>query len=181
MHGLFVISFVSLLTLVHLYDMFVFFLRWSKSATGNGLAQSERLFKKMVKMYEGGNAAVRPNHITYITLVNAIVRSQEGDCAERAENLVFQMYEQFKDGNKSMKPNSKTIAMVVDSWHRSGKPNAGERAEALLDWMIDINKNNTDAAFAPNEYIFSSGTHLVVSLILLHLPEKLRPIQVFLI
>ena len=136
------------------------FPRWSKSNKGNGLVQAERLFKRMVEMYECGNEAVRPNRVTYVNLVNAIVRSQEEDSAERAEKLLFQMYQQFQDGNKHMKPNAKIIALVVDCWHKTRKPYAGERAEALLDWMIDINRNNTDDEFAPNEYIFSSGTYL---------------------
>ena len=112
----------------------------------------------MVEMYEAGRRDVRPNHITYVNLVNAIVRSGEDDSAERAEKILFQMYKQFQDGLKDIRPNAKIIAMVVDCWQKSGKSDAGDRAEALLDWMVDMNESDYDQAFAPNEFIFSSGT-----------------------
>ena len=111
-------------------------------------------------MYEAGNKTARPNLISYVSLINAIARSRDDDCAERAEGILFYMYKQYRDGNKDVKPNAKLIAMVLDCWQKSGKPNAGERAEALLDWMLDIYETENDETFEPNEYIYSSGAYL---------------------
>lgn len=130
---------------------------WSKCGEPDRLAKVERVFRHMTKSFEAGNMDAKPNLVSYVTLINAIVNSQDKNAAERAEEVLFDMYNQYCDGNKAVKPNTKVIFAAIDSWQKSGKIDAGERAERLLDWMIDIYKKDGDVSFLPNEYTFGSG------------------------
>jgi len=112
----------------------------------------------MTEMYESGRKDARPNFVSYVSLINALVSHKDEDSAERAEHVLFQMYDQYKaQGNNDVRPNARLIAQVMDCWSKSGASIAGERAEALLDWMVDVYRNEKVKEFLPNEYVFSSG------------------------
>lgn len=112
----------------------------------------------MVSAYKSGNPAARPNLVSYVSLINAIVRSGDDDASQRAEDLIFDMYRQFKEGDTDVKPNTRTIALVMDCWQKSRKQEAGEKVESLLNWMLQIYEETNDKDFQPNEYICSLGT-----------------------
>jgi hypothetical protein len=108
-------------------------------------------------MYESGNEEALPNLFSFVTLINAIVKSGQPRAAERAETLVFEMYDQYKQGNHNVKPNTQLVTAVIDCWQKSGDRDAGEKAEALLNWLIELYEKEQDEAFRPNEFTFTSG------------------------
>lgn len=110
-------------------------------------------------MYKSGNDDARPNLVSYVTLINCIVRSDHPRSAEKAEEKLFEMYKDFKSGFIDVLPNTRLVTAVIDSWQKSGEPNAGERAEDLLTWLLGIYEEEGDDSLQPNEYTFNSGTY----------------------
>lgn len=139
--------------------------RWWKSNIKDGPAIAERLFRRMVETYEAGNLAARPNQVSYVSLINAIIRSGDNDSAQRAEDVLFEMHELYKAGDTDVKPNGRVIALVMDCWQKSGRREAGEKAEALLNWMLEVYDETDDNDFQPNEYICSLGTARIISIV----------------
>lgn len=108
-------------------------------------------------MYESGNKEASPNLFSFVTLINAIVKSGQPGAAERAQKLVFEMYDQYRQGNRNAKPNTQLVTAVIDCWQKSGDRDAGEKAEALLNWLIDLYEKEQDESLRPNEFTFTSG------------------------
>jgi hypothetical protein len=108
-------------------------------------------------MYRSGNKGAQPNFVSFVTLIDAIVKSGERVAAQRAEDVLRQMYVQYEDGNQNVRPNARLITSVMESWARSGARNPGEKAEALLDWMISAYADEDDASYKPNEIAFNAG------------------------
>ena len=131
--------------------------RWSKSGSPKALERTAHVFSRMCDMYKSGNQEARPNFVSFVTLIDAIVKNGDRGAAQRAEDVLKQMYAQYEDGNDSVKPNSRLITSVMDCWARSGARNAGEKAEALLDWMIEAYADEEDASYKPNEITFNTG------------------------
>jgi hypothetical protein len=71
-------------------------------------------------MYQSGNVDARPNFVSFVTLIDVIVKSGEKGSAQLAENMLRRMYEQYQDGNDHMKPNSLLIMKVMSSYTQSG-------------------------------------------------------------
>ena len=113
-------------------------------------------------MYRSGNEKARPNSFSFVTMIDAFVRSanREGS-AERAEELIYQMYQYYKAGNKDLKPNVQMVTSVINCWQRSGHREAGTRAEGLLEWLVERYDEEKDPELRPNEYTFNSGKRLV--------------------
>lgn len=135
----------------------------------------------MVDAYKAGNQAARPNLVSYVSLVNAIVRTGDNDAAQRAEDVLFEMLKQYEDGDFDVKPNARVIALVMDCWQKSGKREAGEKAEALLNWMLKIYDETKDNDFQPNEYICSLGSSKCTPSLLEACPDGESNISILLV
>merc|ERR1711865_187400 len=55
------------------------------------LSRATALLDKMEEHYRNGNYCMKPNVVSYVTLVDSIVKSGEENAAERAENIVRSM------------------------------------------------------------------------------------------
>jgi hypothetical protein len=130
---------------------------WSKSGLPKALERTADVFQRMCEMYRSGNKDARPNFVSFVTLIDAIIKSGERGAAQRAEDVLHEMCRQYEDGNANVKPNARLITSVMDCWARSGARNAGEKAEALLDWMISAYSDEDDASYKPNEITFNAG------------------------
>jgi hypothetical protein len=119
--------------------------------------KTEEIFRRMTRMYESGNKEALPNLFSFVTLVNAVVKSGRPGAAERAEKLVFEMYDLYREGNCNAKPNTQLVTAVIDCWQKSGDRDSGEKAEALLNWLIDLHEKEQDESLRPNEFTFTSG------------------------
>lgn len=111
-------------------------------------------------MYISGNLNAQPNLVTYVTLINSIVRSEQAGSAQMAEETLFEMYEEYKVGSIAVPPNARIVTSVIDCWQKSGERDAGERAEELLNWLLEIYDKEKDDSLQPNEYTFNSGASL---------------------
>mmetsp|Transcript_30111 Transcript_30111/g.73146 ORF Transcript_30111/g.73146 Transcript_30111/m.73146 type:complete len:901 (+) Transcript_30111:2-2704(+) len=133
---------------------------WSKSSDKNKVQHAEAIFDRMLKMYKAGNKYAEVTFISYVVLVDVIVKSGEDDAAEKAEKIVRDMYDSYRSGKSTIKPNNKMVTTVIDCWNRRSidDPNAAERAEALLDWLIDIyNEQDMIEDLMPNEFSFAAA------------------------
>ena len=87
------------------------------------------------KFKEDGNENIRPNTITYSSVLDAHAR--QGDV--NGANKVFKMMEEdYKSGNKKAKPNVQTRSILIDAWSKSENQGAPIEAESLLKEMIDL-------------------------------------------
>ena len=139
---------------------------YAKSNNPDKAKQTKIVFKRMKTMYEAGNHDARPNFVSYVTLVDSMVKSGRTDAAEQAESIVRTMYEEYTVGSSTtsgrgsdgVKPNAQLISTVIECWSKSGHTDAGERAENVLNWMIDIYQHsNNDPTLRPMAFPFASG------------------------
>jgi hypothetical protein len=70
----------------------------------------------MYKMHQSGNVNARPNFVSFVILIDVIVKSGEKGSAQLAENVLRRMYEQYQDGNDHLKPNALLITKVMSSY-----------------------------------------------------------------
>jgi pentatricopeptide repeat protein len=75
---------------------------------------------------------VKPDTITYNTLMDACLASNDDIGREHAEQTLLWMVEEYKGGNTRIKPSLKSYSSVMNAWTASGCP---ERAEPLLELM----------------------------------------------
>ncbi len=111
-------------------------------------------------MYKSGNLQAQPNLVSYVTLINSIVRSNQRGSAQVAEETLHEMYKEYKAGSITIPPNARIVTSVIDCWQKSGERDAGERAERLLDWLLEIYGEERHDSLQPNEYTFNSGAFL---------------------
>ena len=118
----------------------------SPSGTGNDAAAAaargpercEEIVRHMRDLYEQtGNSSVKPDVVTYNSLMSAWAQSGHPEAPERAEAILQDMERSYDEsGDRSIRPNGRCYRTLLKAWSRSGRPDAGRRAEACLDKMI---------------------------------------------
>ena len=92
---------------------------------------------------------MRPNRVTYNSVITAWARSGEKGGALAAERLLEEMYEEYYDNQKrggdddddydddggDLKPDSRSWNAVINAVARSRDPDCADRARSLLDEM----------------------------------------------
>jgi pentatricopeptide repeat protein len=127
---------------------------WAKQ---NNVERTLEVFNRMRQMYESGNnTQAKPNYVSYVTLIDAIVKAGGPGAAQRSEDVLLDMVERYKAGDGDVKPTSWITTTVIDAWGKSGVRNAGEKAEALLDWLLEMFETNGDVDFMPGAVTFSA-------------------------
>ena len=114
----------------------------------------------MVKMYESGNANAEPSFVSYVVLIDAIIKSDDDNAPEKAEKIVRTMYESYRSGQSTIKPNVQLVTSIIECLNRRSidNPDAAERAEALLNWLIHIyHEQDMDEDLMPNEFSFAAA------------------------
>jgi len=75
---------------------------------------------------------VRPNTITYNSVINAWVYSRDSQAPEKAQDLFNEMREKYKAGDKKLRPNAATYNMVIRSLASSHEYDKALKAEQIL-------------------------------------------------
>ena len=90
----------------------------------------------MESKYQQGNNNLKPNTITYNSVMNAWTQSNGGTLgARKAEALFQEMNERWRAGEHDLQPNVSSYNTVLAAWARSGTKCAYRKTEALLNQM----------------------------------------------
>lgn len=125
---------------------------WSKIATNNKVngaaSRAETILKRMEQLYNDGERdELRPNTISYNTVISAYARSGEVGSERRAERILRRMdrlsqeRDEEENGDQqqlyssSCKPDLISYNTVINAWSRSKNPDGPNRAEAILSHM----------------------------------------------
>ena len=84
------------------------------------------------------NPAIKPNIITYNTILNILVKHHQ---AERAYDMLIEMEKATpsSEGERTIKPNVTSYNTVLDGFARAGD---GKKAKELLEKMAHLSNNN---------------------------------------
>ena len=107
----------------------------SAFANSNVNGAAERAESILNRMTDQG---VSPNAVSYNSVINACIKSQKIEWAERH---LRDMHESYLGGNREVRPTLQTYTLVLSGWARTRLPEAGERGEKLLELMNILAKS----------------------------------------
>lgn len=109
---------------------------WGQSRRKDGLDRMEKLLIKMEKGYEEYQEAdIRPNTVSYVTAIDAFVRRNEPNAAQRAQDTVDRMMRLYAKGLGHVRPTRIIFNTLIHAWSKSKEPDAAEKAEQIFKWM----------------------------------------------
>lgn len=109
---------------------------WSNSRHDDALDRADAILKRMEDDFEKtGDESVKPNAISYVTLIDAFVRRDPVGAAARAQTTVDRMIRLYAKGMGHARPSRIVFNTLVNCWSRSNDPDAGLKAEKILQWM----------------------------------------------
>jgi hypothetical protein len=92
----------------------------------------------MQKRYVNGCTNIRPNLVTFTSVINAWSRisAKDVDAAQRATDIL-DLLDQSSKFDDNLRPNAYTFHAVMNAWSNSTLPHAAKRVESYLDQMIE--------------------------------------------
>eukprot|EP00554_Chaetoceros_debilis_P007409 CAMPEP_0194072582 /NCGR_PEP_ID=MMETSP0149-20130528/290_1 /TAXON_ID=122233 /ORGANISM="Chaetoceros debilis, Strain MM31A-1" /LENGTH=1273 /DNA_ID=CAMNT_0038752479 /DNA_START=363 /DNA_END=4187 /DNA_ORIENTATION=+ len=123
---------------------------WSKSGVDDAEENARRMLDRMSTMSEKLSAPeLKPDTISYTSIITAISRRKHSDGPARAEAVFATMME------AGVKPNIYTYNNIINCWASSGRKDAAVNAEKILMQMQEeSDKGNTE--ITPNAITFST-------------------------
>lgn len=103
---------------------------WVRSKSPQAFEHCERLFSTMNEMHQTGNWVLKPDAVTYNTLIQACSFSFQEEAPDRAETI-------FNEMKRRVTPNAMAYGAMIGVWSKSKRPDAGEKAEAYLRELIE--------------------------------------------
>uniref|UniRef100_A0A7S4ACE2 Pentacotripeptide-repeat region of PRORP domain-containing protein n=1 Tax=Pseudo-nitzschia australis TaxID=44445 RepID=A0A7S4ACE2_9STRA len=96
------------------------------------VSKASNLLDKMEEEYKNGNQSMRPNVVSYATLMNGWVKSDDPQKSKKTQIVFDRMTLMFESGNQAAKPNFISYVTLVDCIVKSGEVGAAERAEGVV-------------------------------------------------
>jgi hypothetical protein len=97
------------------------------------------VFRELESLYqETKDETLKPDIVTYSTLLNALANSGEPRIAKRAEEILLRMLKDYKEDPSNVKPNTLCFNEVIYAWAKSRDEDASQRAEMVLRLMQDM-------------------------------------------
>ena len=96
--------------------------------------QAEQIIERMEKNEE---PSLRPDTVTYTSLIKCWLESGRQRSADRAEEIINTLHTRYNDGYGECKPDTLVYNVAMNALAKSDDPNAARRAEALLNRMLD--------------------------------------------
>eukprot|EP00980_Cylindrotheca_fusiformis_P006992 scaffold1469_cov119-Cylindrotheca_fusiformis.AAC.36 len=103
---------------------------WVRSKSPHAFENCERLFSRMMELAESGNSQLKPDVVTYNTLIQACSLSSLQEAPDRAESILNEM-------KRKLKPNAMTYGAMIGVWSKSNRNDAGEKATAALRELVN--------------------------------------------
>jgi len=119
------------------------------------ISKAADLLDKMEKEYRNGSEFMKPNVVSYSTLMSGWVKSNDSTKLEQTTMVFNKMITMFKSGNKDAEPNFVSYVTLVDCIVKSGEAGAAERAEKIVRDMYDTYKQG-QSNFKPNAQLVST-------------------------
>ena len=126
------------------------------------LEKAEELLKQMEQSSDSkqkkllySNFLVKPDIVSYNTVMNAIAKRSDFESANKAEKILTSLIKRYRAGDKQSKPNNSSFNIVMNAWSKSGSKNAAERANHILDSMIEFSKEIGDDSISPDTVSFT--------------------------
>jgi len=115
--------------------------------------KAERLLLSMLTSND--SLAVRPNTITFNTVIDAWSKSNEPKGAARAEKLLKTMQKLHEEGYPDVRPDTYSFASVLNAYANSNNPKSARKAEDILKHMQTLYEEGNDNV-KPNTICFST-------------------------
>jgi pentatricopeptide repeat protein len=113
----------------------------NKLAKDGNMVRAEALLKQILAQYLDGDKTVKPDMISFHSVLKACAKSRDPKAGERAESILHKMKELYQSGQlETVKPDARTYSTVLGIWVGSNINRAAERAVAILDEMEDLHK-----------------------------------------
>ncbi len=119
------------------------------------ISKAADLLHKMEEEYANGNEFMKPNVVSYATLMNGWVKSNDPEKSSQTMMVFDKMMAMFKSGNKDAQPNFVSYVTLVDCIVKSGDVGAAERAEKIVKNMYESYKQG-QSSFKPNSQLVST-------------------------
>jgi hypothetical protein len=136
---------------------------WASPSTKNRQVAAQKalaLLERMERMYqETGNPDIRPNAITYTSVMNVLARSPAVGSAQQAQELLEIMLDKYrKEGREDLKPDTIVFSSVMDAWAKctDDQAFAAERALEVLQTMLDCKESGELPHLQPNARTYCS-------------------------
>jgi len=130
---------------------------WAKSDNPNAITKCRGLFDRMKALSKDLNEpSLRPDTVTYTTLINALATSRNNDAPFIAESLI----EQMKD--EALSPNLYTYSALVKCWSNSSLPEAASKAVEILMYLKKYSDDGNET-LRPNSQIFTSVLNCIAN------------------
>jgi pentatricopeptide repeat protein len=128
--------------------------------------QANELLKQMKAASREDASNVRPNRISYTTVINAWGKNGNVDEAQAVFRDMLSDY--HEDGNESAKPDLRSFNSVLSSFAKTDKPGAPEEVCELLAHMHRVSDN--DVSMQPDVYSYTS----VLSCLARHVGRRIK-------
>lgn len=119
------------------------------------ISKAADLLDKMEEEYINGNDFMKPNVVSYATLMNGWVKSNDPQKSKQTTMVFDKMKMMFKSGNKAAQPNFVSYVTLVDCIVKSGEVGAAERAEKVVKNMYQTYTLG-ESSFKPNAQLVST-------------------------
>jgi len=114
--------------------------------------RAQEIIEHMEKNFAAGNSLLKPNIVTYNSVLKAYAQPNTTFC-KKAEHLLLRMEEKHAKGE--LKIDAVSYTTVITSYARSAEPLKARNAERILLKMIDA-YNNGNKALKPPVYAFNA-------------------------
>ena len=109
-------------------------------------------FLKAVKMTEENEVLdIRPNVISFNTVINALSRGGKREGMERAMVWLDYLLDDKRNSNfsNSVRPNFITFSTIIHGWANNGSKDSGQKAEHVMEKMLSLYQENQNEVCKP--------------------------------
>ena len=108
----------------------------------------------MLDVYREGSVDVRPDDVTYNSVIHNVANSNVPDSPHRARRLLEQMKKSYESGIIGVEPNIITYNSVLDAFAKSGRAESAKMAEELL-FNIEESSDRGVSDIEPDLYSYN--------------------------
>eukprot|EP00557_Chaetoceros_sp_GSL56_P006495 CAMPEP_0176503992 /NCGR_PEP_ID=MMETSP0200_2-20121128/15682_1 /TAXON_ID=947934 /ORGANISM="Chaetoceros sp., Strain GSL56" /LENGTH=900 /DNA_ID=CAMNT_0017903367 /DNA_START=234 /DNA_END=2934 /DNA_ORIENTATION=+ len=127
----------------------------SNEDSGAAAEKAEQVLRSMIKDSQNDPSKIKPNTITFNTVIDAWSKSNAKHAAAKAQEILKEMQILYEKGFPGVCPDTFSFASVLNAFANSPEANSAEKAEELLRHMCKLNENgNTNVV--PNTICFAT-------------------------